>query len=114
MDNNPGQQQQPKSTPSHHNNDNDHPPPSYAEVAGMEVPFSYVPVQIAYTWSIHIHTASAPSTENRSSAPHSHYRAIVIEQEEVAPLLSPIDIERQFPVAALFFIFGWYVNPSLI
>lgn len=60
--------------------------------------------------------ASAPSRDrpmrgdNRSSTPHSHYRTIVIEQEEVAPLLSSMDIERQFPVAALFFIFGWYVN----
>lgn len=51
--------------------------------------------------------------DNRSSTPHSHYRTIVIEQEEVAPLLSSMDIERQFPVAALFFIFGWYVNTLL-
>lgn len=52
--------------------------------------------------------------DNRSSTPHSHYRTIVIEQEEVAPLLSSMDIERQFPVAALFFIFGWYVNSLLV
>ena len=50
--------------------------------------------------------------DNRSSTPNPHYRTIVIEQADIAPILSPIDIERQFPVAALFFIFGWYVNPS--
>ncbi|KAI7877235.1 hypothetical protein K492DRAFT_197833 [Lichtheimia hyalospora FSU 10163] len=98
MENSPGQQQQPKqqhSTPFH-NNDNDHPPPSYAEVA-----------------------AAASSRDrimgdNRSSTPQSHYRTIVIEQANIAPILSPIDIERQFPVAALFFIFGWLCPPLWI
>ncbi|KAI7855542.1 hypothetical protein BDC45DRAFT_505314 [Circinella umbellata] len=50
-------------------------------------------------------SGDGPSQSQQQQQPQ--YRAIIIEQSDATPIVLSSEAERHFPVAALFFIFGW-------